>query len=137
MYKRMENIEHARQRSDLLYHILVNSEAKTLDDVVKQICTTISSRFGDKKSVRLTNMLRQTVNTDDRAAKHALIFFALAKEPSVRSIFLNEKSPRVPPEKFKHFVENDLQKLVEKLMSGAFTSLRAFVEDARWEYTAL
>ena len=137
MYKRMENIEHARQRSDLLYHILVNSEAKTLDDVVKQICTTISSRFGDKKSVRLTNMLRQTVNTDDRAAKHALIFFALAKEPSVRSIFLNEQSPRVPPEKFKHFVENDLQKLVEKLMSGAFTSLRAFVEDARWEYTAL
>lgn len=133
----MENIEHARQRSDLLYHILVNSEAKTLDDVVKQICTTISSRFGDKKSVRLTNMLRQTVNTDDRAAKHALIFFALAKEPSVRSIFLNEQSPRVPPEKFKHFVENDLQKLVEKLMSGAFTSLRAFVEDARWEYTAL
>jgi hypothetical protein len=82
-------------------------------------------------------MLRQTVNTDDRAAKHALIFFALAKEPSVRSIFLNEQSPRVPPEKFKHFVENDLQKLVEKLMSGAFTSLRAFVEDARWEYTAL
>lgn len=133
----MENIEHARQRSDLLYHILVNSEAKTLDDVVKQICTTISSRFGDKKSVRLTNMLRQTVNTDDRAAKHALIFFALAKEPSVRSIFLNEQSPRVPPEKFKHFVENDLQKLVDKLMSGAFTSLRAFVEDARWEYTAL
>ena len=108
-----------------------------MDDVVKQICTTISSRFGDKKSVRLTNMLRQTVNTDDRAAKHALIFFALAKEPSVRSIFLNEQSPRVPPEKFKHFVENDLQKLVEKLMSGAFTSLRAFVEDARWEYTAL
>lgn len=133
----MENIEHARQRSDLLYHILVNSEAKTLEDVVKQICTTISSRFGDKKSVRLTNMLRQTVSTDDRAAKHALIFFALAKEPSVRSIFLNEQSPRVPPEKFKHFVENDLQKLVEKLMSGAFTSLRAFVEDARWEYTAL
>lgn len=137
MYKRMENIEHSRQRSDLLYHVLVNSEAKTLDDIVKQICNTISLRFGDNKSVRLTNMLRQTILTEDRAAKHALIFFALAKEPSIRSVFLNEQSPRVPPEKFKHFVEKDLQTLVEKLMSGAFTSLRAFVEDARWEYTAL
>ena len=137
MYKRMENIELARQRSDLLYHILVNSEAKTLDDVVKQICQTVSSRFGDNKSVRLTNMLKQTMNTDDRAAKHALIFFALAKEPSTRSIFLSEEKPRVPPEKFKHFVETELQTLVEKLMRGAFTSLRAFVEDARWEYTAL
>ena len=46
-------------------------------------------------------------------------------------------TPRVPPEKFQYYIQNELPGLVDKLGKGAFTSLRAFVEDARWTYTTL
>lgn len=137
MYKTMANIEMQREQRDLLYHVLMNIEASTLDQVAKQISASISEKYGDKKSARLKNMLCKVNESSDRAAKHAIIFFALDREPKTREIFMDESTPRVPPEKFQHFVDKELPVLVDKLMKGAFTSLRAFVEDARWTYTTL
>ena len=135
-YQQQQNVDLARQKNDLMYHILVNTEATTLDDVCQSIVDNVHNSYKEK-SVRLKNMLRKANQSDDRVAKHALLFFALYQEPSTKAFFLNSNAPRVPPQKFTSFVQTELPPLVEKLMNGAYTSLRAFVEDARWTYATL
>tara|TARA_B110000091_G_scaffold115760_1_gene124921 strand:- start:365 stop:808 length:444 start_codon:yes stop_codon:yes gene_type:complete len=135
-YQQQQNVDLARQKNDLMYHILVNTEATTLDDVCQSIVDNVHNSYKEK-SVRLKNMLRKANQSDDRVAKHALIFFALYQEPSTNAFFLNANAPRVPPQKFTSFVQTELPPLIEKLMNGAYTSLRAFVEDARWTYVTL
>lgn len=133
----MTSIETSRQQSDLLYHIIVNSEAKTLNDICEKISTYLYREYGDENmSKRLKITICKVCQSSDRVAKHALVFFALYHEPEIRNIFISD-TPRVPPQKFKHFVEKELPKLLDKLARGAFTSLRAFVEDTRWTYTTL
>jgi len=138
-YQQQHEIEINRQKNDLMYHILVNTNATTLDDVCNKIIVNVMQNY-TQQSVRLLNMLQKIKETDDRVAKHALLFFALYQERNTKSFFLNSKNSevsRVPPEKFTSFVENELPPLVEKLMNGAYTSLRAFVEDTRWTYVTL
>ncbi len=137
LYKRMTALEHERQRQDLLYHVLVNTEADTLNDICVQIHKHVHTKYGESNmSKRLKIMLNKACQDNDRVAKHALIFFALNHEPIIRNIFMTD-TPRVPPEKFQYYVQEMLPVLIEKLGKGAFTSLRAFVEDARWNYTTL
>ena len=134
-YQTMVNIEQDREKQDLLYHIINNCEAKTLDDICGRIVTFVAEKYPGA-SIRLKQMLQKVRMSDDRVGKHALVFFALREEPSCRSLFLSD-TPRVPPEKFKRFVEDELPELVDKLTNGAFTSLRAFAEDTRWTYCTL
>jgi len=131
----MASVEQNREQQDLLYHIINNCEAKTLDDICEKIADFIVQKYPES-SIRLKQMLRKVTQTDDRVGKHALVFLALDQEPECRKIFLPE-TPRVPPEKFQHFIEKDLPVLVQKLTTGAFTSLRAFTEDTRWTYCTL
>lgn len=135
-YVDMLAIEQKRQQQDLMYHLFVNTEAHTLDDLCKDIVSGLQSKY-DGMSIRLKNMLARCLNTEDRVAKHGLLLFALTQEPSVRQVFTNPSAPRSPPEKFQIFVEKELPALTDKLLRGAFTSLRAFVEEARWIYTTL
>jgi len=128
-------IEQDREKKDLLYHIINNCEAKTLDDICDRIVKFILQKYPES-SIRLKQMLQKVQQTDDRVGKHALVFLALDQETECRKIFLPE-TPRVPPEKFQHFIEKDLPVLVQKLTNGAFTSLRAFAEDTRWTYCTL
>lgn len=136
LYSKHADIDLMRQKGDLMYHLIVNTEASTLDDFCKKIAENILTKY-ENPSIRLHQMLKRVTNDDDRVAKHALLLFALYQEKETQDIFLNDQTPRVPPEKFKHYVDNELPPLVEKLMKGAFTSLRAFVEDARWSYVTL
>lgn len=133
----MTAIEHARQQKDLLYHLIVNASATTLDEVCVQIKDLLYQTYDEQKmSTRLKQMLTKVCESEDRVAKHAFLFYALCQEPNTQNIFMTD-TPRVPPDKFKRFVSNELPTLVDKLVRGAFTSLRAFVEDARWAYTTL
>jgi len=134
-YTTMLAIEQDREKKDLLYHIINNCEAKTLDDICDRIVKFILQKYPES-SIRLKQMLQKVQQTDDRVGKHALVFLALDQETECRKIFLPE-TPRVPPEKFQHFIEKDLPVLVQKLTNGAFTSLRAFAEDTRWTYCTL
>jgi len=135
IYKSMEQFEVEREKKDLLYHMINNNEASTLNDIVDRVISHVSTKY-DGGSIRLKQMLQKVRMSEDRVGKHALVFFALREEPSCRSLFLSD-TPRVPPEKFKRFVEDELPELVDKLTNGAFTSLRAFVEDTRWTYCTL
>ena len=134
-YKAMVSVEKDREKKDLLYHIINNNEAETLDDICERIASYVLKKY-DNGSIRLKQMLQKVQQSDDRVGKHALVFFALQQEPECRKIFLPD-TPRVPPEKFQHFVDNELPTLVDKLTNGAFTSLRAFAEDTRWTYCTL
>jgi hypothetical protein len=137
LYKEMTALEHERQRKDLLYHILVNTEAETLNDICSKIQEHVLKTYDETNmSKRLKLMLKKACQHNDRVAKHALIFFALNYEPDIRDIFMAD-TPRVPPEKFQYYIKSVLPMLIEKLGKGAFTSLRAFVEDARWTYATL
>jgi len=135
MYSSMSTIENKREKKDLLYHIINNTDAKTLDDICDHICNQVLQKYPNA-SLRLKQMLQKTVQTNDRIGKHALVFFALYQEPETRKLF-TEDTPRVPPEKFKRFIDEELPPLIEKLTDGAFTSLRAFTEDTRWTYVTL
>lgn len=136
-YQQMSKIECERQRQDLLYHIIINTEATTLNDICGKIKAHAYKKYGEEKmSKRLKVVLNNICQNNDRVAKHALVFFALSQEPSIRNIFMAD-TPRVPPDKFTFFIEKELPVLLEKLAKGAFTSLRAFVEDIRWTYTTI
>lgn len=136
LYTDMTYIDQKRQQEDLMYHLIVNTEASTLNDMCQQIVSALNQKYANR-SVRLKNMLNRVQTTDDRVAKHGLLFFALTQETTARQVFTNPPAPRAPPEKFKIFVEKELPVLTDKLLRGAFTSLRAFVEEARWIYTTL
>lgn len=135
LYATMVAIEQEREKKDLLYHIINNCEAKTLDDICDRIVKFILHKYPES-SIRLKQMLQKVRQTEDRVGKHALVFLALEQETECTKIFLPE-TPRVPPKKFQHFIEKDLPVLVQKLTNGAFTSLRAFAEDTRWTYCTL
>lgn len=136
MYKVMASVETEREKEDLLYHVINNNEASTLNDIVTRIGMHVQTKYGDNCSIRLKQVLQKICSSDDRVAKHAFVFFALVEEPETRNIFMCD-TPRVPPEKFTKFVRDELPTLVKKLTNGAFTSLRAFTEDARWTYCTL
>lgn len=135
-YADMVAVEKSRQQQDLMYHLIVNTEANTLDELCKEIVSGLHGEY-DGMSIRLKNMLSRVQSTDDRVAKHGLLLFALTQESKVRQVFTNPSAPRAPPEKFQTFVDKELPVLTDKLLRGAFTSLRAFVEEARWVYTTL
>lgn len=140
LYSKMVPIELAREQSDLLYHLFVNTNTSTLDDICNQISIDLKTKYKEDMSIRLQNMIRRATQTQDRVAKHGFLLFALYQEPELRSIFMgkgDKESPRVPPEKFRQFIEHELPQCSEKLLKGALTSLRAFVEDARWNYCIL
>ena len=139
MYARMVPIELAREQSDLLYHLLVNTSTSTLDEICQEIAVMLTQKY-QPMSIRLQNMIQRATHTSDRVAKHGFLMFSLYQEPDIQTIFMGngkDKLPRVPPEKFHHFVNVDLPQCTEKLLNGALTSLRAYVEDARWGYCIL
>jgi len=137
MYQKMSRIEMGRCSSDMLYDCVVNVESEHLQQICQHILEHIHKKWSSTEmSSRLKNMLHQVAVSEDQVAKHALIFFALYQEPFLCQLFTHP-TPRVPPEKFTRFVQTELPVMVEKLMQGSFTSLRAFVEDTRWVYVTL
>lgn len=137
LYHLMSRIEVGRCASDMLYDCLVNVDSEHLQQICNHVHKHVMEKWSSTEmSSRMKNMLHQVVVSDDRVAKHALIFFALYQAPSLCQLFTHP-TPRVPPEKFTRFIQTELPVMVEKLMQGSFTSLRAFVEDTRWVYVTL
>lgn len=133
----MTNIEKIRCKSDKLYSCIVDTESDTLDQVCSNVLLHIKKRFVGQMSPRLERTLLEVVNTNDRIAKHALLFFSLNEEKALQGIFLNDQDQYVPPQKFTDFVTRELPQLCEKLLNGSYTSLRSFTEDCRWIYMTL
>ena len=136
LYSKHADIDLVRQKSDLMYHLIVNTDASTLDEFCKKIAENLLVKYKNP-SVRLQQMLERVTNDNDRIAKHALLFFSLNEAKELQEIFLSDDVQYVPPQKFTDFVTRELPQLCEKLLNGSYTSLRSFTEDCRWIYMTL
>ena len=50
-YQQMTQIEESRQQQDLLYHIITNTEATTLNEICEKIKAHTSETYDEKKNV--------------------------------------------------------------------------------------
>jgi hypothetical protein len=137
MYASMTKIENDRCKSDKIYRCIVDTESSDLSEICSIILSHLEKEYMGEMSPRLRRTLAETIKTNDRVAKHALLFFALNEEKDLQKIFLSDPNPSVPPKKFTVFINKELPALCEKLLNGSFTSLRSFTEDCRWIYTTL
>lgn len=139
LYNQADNIEKSRQSKDLLYNVFMNSDTEELQKTTVLFAKNIkeSDRFsGDNKmSKRMERMLDVAVSDSNRLLKHSLILFALQMENWAVKYFMEDN--KSPPEKVSQFVSQDLKEAVNLLLKGSYTSLQAFVEDARWRYVTL
>lgn len=133
LYQQAQNIETKRENADLMYNVIMNPDGKELQKAVEYFVKKIKERPNNSK--RMQEMLNIALNDRNRLLKHSLIFFALQLEPWAVKYFMEDN--KSPPEKISNFVSNDLKTAIELLLKGSFTSLQAFVEDARWRYITL
>ena len=133
LYQQAQNIETKRENADLMYNVIMNPDGKELQKAVEYFVKKIKERPNNSK--RMKEMLNTALNDRNRLLKHSLIFFALQLEPWAVKYFMEDN--KSPPEKISNFVSNDLKVAIELLLKGSFTSLQAFVEDARWRYITL
>lgn len=133
LYQQAQNIERKRENADLMYNVIMNPDGKELQKAVEYFVKKIKERPNNSK--RMQEMLNIALNDRNRLLKHSLIFFALQLEPWAVKYFMEDN--KSPPEKISNFVSNDLKTAIELLLKGSFTSLQAFVEDARWRYITL
>lgn len=138
LYNQAENIENQRQEKDLLYNVFMNIDTTKLQETILFFVKKLkeSDRFKDNPmSKRLIRMMDIVVKDDNRLLKHSFILFALQLEPWAVKYFMEDN--KSPPEKISNFVSNNLKETVSLLLKGSYTSMQAFVEDARWQYVTL
>ena len=134
LYHETEKIEKKRMDADLLYNILVNPNTAELEHVVALFTNLLVSKYSDM-STRMKRILEACKTDKNRLLKHSLVFFCLFQESFAVEHFL--KDNRCPPEKLSRFLANELKTCCETLLKGSYTSLQAFVEDARWQYVVV
>ena len=112
----------------------MDPDSKKLNEVCKTFVNEIKKKY-TTRSDRFNMILKNVINDENRLIKHSLIFFALYQEPWAADFFLNNQN--TPPTKLSEFVQKDLKRSCEELLTGAFTSLQAFCEDVRWNYVII
>jgi len=138
LYHQADKIEEARMAKDLLYRVIMDPDITALDNAVKHFVKMIREKRtqnGKLSSTRMNRMLELCEADSNRLLKHSLILFALQLEPWAVTYFMENN--RSPPEKLSSFVSSELKDAVSQLLKGSYTSLQAFVEDARWRYVVL
>ena len=134
LYNEAEKIETKRMNDDLLYNVIMNPDTTILQRTVDCFVSELEKNYIGR-STRLKRMMEISKSTDNRLLKHSLIFFCLYQEPFAVSYFMKDNA--CPPDKLSSFVSGELQSCCEQLLKGSYTSLQAFVEDARWQYVVL
>lgn len=132
VYEAMAVIEQRRCDEDVLRRLILDVAER---DRLKILCRSFVTRLREtysEPSVRLNQIWTEICETDDRVALHGFLFFCLRKHKWAIEEVL--KDAGAPPEKISRFVLELLPDLSNKLLRGTFTSLRAYVEDARWQY---
>ena len=130
MYSDMDTLDKSRREKDILQDIICGS-----DDLLNSVCEKFVSKLRESRpslSRRVNAMLDTALKSDDRVAKHGLIFFALHTEPWAVDIL--SEFGRVDPSKYGSFRAADLKASTDQLLNGAHTSLRSYVEHIRLLY---
>ena len=138
LYHQADKIENARMSKDLLYRVIMDPDITELNKAVDHFTKMIRehrTEGGKLSSTRMNRMLDLCKADTNRLLKHSLILFALQLEPWAVEYFM--RNNRSPPEKLSSFISTELKEAVSQLLKGSYTSLQAFVEDARWRYVVL
>ena len=130
------SVELERENNDEIYKLLFNENINFINKYIISIQKLVESKY--PCSQRIAKCFSLILQSQNRAVKHALIFFAIYQEESLVNHFINDLDMKNnSPEKFSNFVNNILQQLVNKLLQGQFTSLQDFVENCRHQYITL
>jgi len=130
LYEQMDVVEKSRMEADSLMLMLLGADEildSCLDDLLKDVLAAFSGA-----SERMCETLRSTIKGDDRASKHAMLFFGMYSRPDWCRKFL--KCNNVPVIKFKRFYENGLKINTNSLLKGKITCIQEYVELLRTEY---
>ena len=65
MYEAQGEVDLNRQKNDLMYHLIVNTEATTLDEICDKISNSIIIKYPEA-SIRLQQMLQNVKHNNDR-----------------------------------------------------------------------
>lgn len=132
MYDMAQSYENVKMQSDAIYNAFMNKDSTELDKMLKEILDITNKKFPDL-SGRFKEMTTLTLNDNSRVAKHALLLFGLYLTPEYAQSLVSP-TPKVDPNKFKHFYMYVLPDLCQKHLNGHFTSLQEFVEYTRPAY---
>lgn len=134
LYVEADKIEKKRMKNDLLYEVIMSQNTHVLNKIVELFVKELLKKYKNT-STRLKRMLELTKTSNNRLLKHSLIFFCLYQESFAVTYFMKDNA--CPPDKISAFVSKELQSCCDQLLKGSYTSLQAFVEDARWQYVVL
>lgn len=134
LYNEAENIENKRMSDDLLYCVIMNPDTTKLSESVDFFTKKLEEKY-DNPSKRLKRMIDLCKTDSNRLLKHSLIFFCLYQESFAVEYFMKDNA--CPPDKISSFVSGELQTCCNQLLRGSYTSMQAFVEDARWQYVTV
>lgn len=137
IYDRATQFEKQRCESDVIYNCIHNRDVTVLNSMLLEIQKLLENEYGSKRSPRMVQYIDRTVkDNDDRAAKHALLFWGLCMFPDYAKQLVSPEDnspPKVEPTKFVAFYKV-LPALVNNLLVGEHTSLREFAEKTRTVY---
>ena len=130
------SVEGEREKNDEVYKLIFTDNINYLNKYVASIQKLVLGKYAT--SPRVDKCFSLILQSQNRAVKHALIFFAIHQEESLVNHFINDLDVKsLSTEKFSSFVNGSLQELVGKLLQGQFTSLQDFVENCRHQYVTL
>ena len=137
IYDRASQFEKKRCESDVIYHCIHSRDLTVLNSMLKEIQDLLEKEYGNRRSPRMIKFIDRTVkDNDDRAAKHAFLFWGLCMFLDYAKNLVqpaDNSPPKVNPEKFVTFYKV-LPTLVNNLLVGEHTSLREFAEKTRTVY---
>ncbi len=133
---RLKQLDLEKQEKDEIYKLLFTNDMQFINNYM----TSISNLLKDKYTIskRLGSVLQKIIETQNRAVKHAMLFFCLYQEESFVDHFLSlNDGSKIDVEKFSTFVNEQLPELCGNLLKGNFISLQDFIETSRHIYVGL
>ena len=135
MYDVCEEFESQRMKADLILRVFWSKDTTELDTMNEEIMKITNARFKNM-SARFQALSHRTISDKARLAKHAYLLFGLYLTPEYAKTLV-QPTPRVDPTKFSLFYAKHLPTLCNNLLTGKYTSMAEFVEDARSTYILL
>jgi hypothetical protein len=135
VYDAASKNDQLKQSADVIYKAIFSKDTTTLNELLGQLLTDVNTTIPDlsKTFKTLTN---DTLEGNNRVAKHGLLFFGIYLNPTFANQFIHPE-PRVDPTKFSYFYNSILPGHCVKLLEGKYVSLWEFVEEIRSAYIML
>jgi hypothetical protein len=131
VYVQMDRVQAVRTEADAILHMLQSEDTAALDACLQTLRDHLLVDFPGS-TPRFKKTIDQTITSQDRSAKHALLFFGLYTSPEWCKMVL--KTHRIPVAKFKRFYESSLKEGSQQLLDNTLVCIQEYIEHVRTEY---